>query len=76
MSISSRVSAIYGTTVFSQSSVGGNFKDSYTIAAAEFAQALADLQEAAQAITALEATLEAQGAPWTPGRIPSWSSDQ
>ena len=72
---SSRVSVIYGTTVFSQSSVGGNFKGSYTIAAAEFAKALDGLKQAAQAITALESTLEAQGAPWTPGRIPTWSSD-
>lgn len=45
-------------------------------AAAEFAQALADLNHAAQAITTLEAALEGKGAPWTPGRIPSWSNAQ
>ncbi len=76
MSIASRVSAIYGTTVFSQSAVGGNLSDSYSIAADEFADALASLQQAAKGIKDLETTLEGQGAPWTPGRIPTWSSDQ
>ena len=45
-------------------------------AAAEFAQALADLNHAAQAITTSDAALEGKGALWTPGRIPSWSSAQ
>ena len=76
MSISSRVSAVYGTTVFSQSAVGGNLRYSYAIASEEFAGALTSLQQVAKGITDLEATLEAQGAPWTPGRIPEWSGAQ
>lgn len=73
MSISSRVSAIYGTVVFSQSAVGGNFENSYAIAAAEFTQALTNLKQAAREIATLEARLDDQGAPWTPGRMPEWS---
>ena len=76
VSIASRVSSIYGTVVFSQSRVGGNFKDSYAIAATEFAGALSALRSIAQDLSDLEAVLEEKGAPWTPGRIPTWSSAQ
>jgi capsule polysaccharide export protein KpsE/RkpR len=76
LSIASRVSSIYGTVVFSQSRVGGNFKDSYAIAATEFEGALSELRSIAQDLSDLEAGLEEKGAPWTPGRIPTWSSAQ
>ena len=46
--------------------------DAYRFAATEFAEALATLREIAADLEALEATLEAAGAPWTPGRIPDW----
>ena len=69
MSISSRVSAVYGTTVFSQSAVGGNLRYSYAIASEEFAGALTSLQQVAKGITDLEATLEAQGHPGPRGEF-------
>ena len=76
ISIASRVSAIYGTTVFSQSAVGGNFRDSFGIAGSEFEDVLVALQQVAKDVDTFEATLEDKGAPWTPGRIPTWSGDQ
>jgi len=37
-----------------------------------FAKALADLRALVNDLAALEAGLEAAGAPWTPGRLPEW----
>ncbi|MEM9172862.1 MAG: glycosyl hydrolase [Pseudomonadota bacterium] len=75
LSIASRVGGLYSSLVFSQSAAGGNYTDSYAIAAQEFAVALRNLNAVATEAAALEATLDVQGAPWTPGRIPSWSNN-
>ena len=74
MPISSRVSSLYTTLVYSQSPVGGNFRDSYAVAAQEFTLALQGLRKLAADVSALEEALELKGAPWTPGRIPDWSA--
>jgi hypothetical protein len=55
--------------------VGGNFRDSYDVAAKEFTATLQALRALAADTEALENTLELKGAPWTPGRIPDWSAD-
>ena len=73
--IASRVSSLYWTLVNSQSPVGGNFRDSYDVAAQEFTVALQALRMFAADLEALENALELKGAPWTPGRIPDWSAD-
>ena len=75
MSIASRAGSLYGTLVYSQSDVGGNFRDSYAVAAQEFTAALQSLRVVERDLTALEDALEIKGAPWTPGRIPEWSAD-
>ncbi len=75
MSISERAGRIYGILVWTQSPVGGNFKDSYAIAADEFTSALASLRSVERDLSALEGALDVKGAPWTPGRIPDWSAD-
>ena len=75
MSISSRVSSLYYGLVFVQSDAGGNYKDSYEIAAAEFTTALRSLSRVEADLAALENALEIKGAPWTPGRIPDWSAE-
>ena len=75
MSISSRVGSIYGTLVSSQSPQGGNFERSYAIAAAEFREVLRTLKAVSGRVSDLEAALEVQGAPWTPGRIPDWTGE-
>ena len=75
MSIASRAGSLYGTLVYSQSAAGGNFRDSYAVAAQEFTSALQSLRLLERDLAALENALEIKGAPWTPGRIPEWSAD-
>jgi hypothetical protein len=36
---------------------------------------VADLKAVANDLDGLETRLEAEGAPWTPGRIPDWPSE-
>jgi hypothetical protein len=72
MSITSRIYNIVGSTWDSQSSVTGNHRDSYAIAETQFRDALAELKGIAADLTEVEAALQAEGAPWTPGRIPDW----
>jgi hypothetical protein len=76
MSISSRASNLYYGLVYTQADPGGNYKDSYDVAAKEFAAALRALSGVETDLAALEKALEIKGAPWTPGRIPDWSDDQ
>jgi hypothetical protein len=75
MSINSRASNLYYNLVFSQSAAGGNYKDSYAVAAEEFSTALRSLSRVDADLAALENALEIKGAPWTPGRIPDWSAE-
>jgi len=75
MPIASRVSSLYTTLVYSQSPAGGNFRDSYAVAAQEFTVALRALRALAADVSTLEDALELKGAPWTPGRIPDWSAE-
>jgi hypothetical protein len=75
MSIGSRASNLYYNLIFSQSDAGGNYKDSYAVAATEFTAALQALGRVEADLSALEDALEIKGAPWTPGRIPDWSGD-
>ena len=75
MSIASRAGRLYVGLVFSQSPAGGNYRDSYAVAAQEFTAALQALRGLAADIASFERELELQGAPWTPGRIPDWTAD-
>ena len=75
MPIASRVASLYYGLVFSQAAVAGSYKESYQVAASEFAGALASLRLLEADVRTLEAALEIKGAPWTPGRIPEWSAD-
>ena len=47
-------------------------RDDYTIAAEEFAPVLEKLRQADKDLASLESRMEAAGAPWTPGRVPTW----
>ncbi|HET9210412.1 MAG TPA: glycosyl hydrolase [Thermoanaerobaculia bacterium] len=52
------------------------YEEDYNIAAAEFAPVLADLRQAIGVdLKSLEDQLETLGAPWTPGRLPSWKPE-
>jgi len=73
LSITDRVYGIRGDAWKSQSKVTGLHRDSYAIAERGFAKALAELRSLIAATTEIESALEAQGAPWTPGRVPDWT---
>ncbi|MEE4219072.1 MAG: hypothetical protein V2I48_15780 [Xanthomonadales bacterium] len=72
LSLYSRVATIAYGSWNTQSGVTGNFSDSYDVAAAQFPAILSELKSIAVDLAALESELEAEGAPWTPSRIPDW----
>jgi len=72
MSITGRINNIVGGHWDSQSAVPGNFVDSFAIADRQFRKAVLELKAIATDLAAVEAELQAEGAPWTPGRIPDW----
>ncbi|MDX2416511.1 MAG: hypothetical protein QNK19_03515 [Xanthomonadales bacterium] len=72
MSITGRINTIVGGHWDSQSAVTGNYRDSYQVAEQQFRQALDELRAIAVDLATIEAALQAEGAPWTPGRIPDW----
>jgi photosystem II stability/assembly factor-like uncharacterized protein len=74
-SISQRVSRIVGNRWDSTSALTKTDLDSYTWAADAFAVELDRLNALFTDLEAFETQLEAAGAPWTPGRLPSWSRD-
>ena len=75
MSINGRVGQIMFGHWGSQSDVTGLHKQAYEIAAHEFAETLAKLKQTAVALDSVEASLEAAGAPATPGRLPLWQPE-
>ena len=72
MSITTRIGNIVGGHWDSQSDVSGNYRDSYAIADQQFRDALPELQSITTDLAVVEADLQAEGAPWTPGRMPDW----
>jgi photosystem II stability/assembly factor-like uncharacterized protein len=72
MSITSRINTIVGGHWDSQSAVTANYRDSLVIAEQQFGEALVELKAIAADLAETEAALQAEGAPWTPGRIPDW----
>ncbi|MCI0489165.1 MAG: glycosyl hydrolase, partial [Blastocatellia bacterium] len=75
-SISSRVGRIAGDQRMSTSRPTKTQLDLYRIASDEFGRELAKLKALIEGdLTKLEKSLEAAGAPWTPGRIPEWKDN-
>jgi photosystem II stability/assembly factor-like uncharacterized protein len=73
LSISDRVGYAGRASVQSLSKPTGTQKEQYAVAAKEFSGELAKLKQLADVdLPALEKKLDAFGAPWTPGRLPSW----
>jgi photosystem II stability/assembly factor-like uncharacterized protein len=72
MSLTGRINTIVGGHWDSQSAPTGNYRDSYAIAEQQFGEALVELKAIAADLAEFEATVQDQGAPWTPGRIPDW----
>jgi photosystem II stability/assembly factor-like uncharacterized protein len=73
-SINERVNAVLEGERFALTKPTQTHLDDYNIAAGEFAEALSKLHALVEVdLTKLEKDMEAAGAPWTPGRVPSWS---
>ena len=50
-------------------------REAYAIAAGQFAVALGQLETVAGDLAVLEDRAETAGAPWTPGRLPTWKPE-
>ena len=71
-----RVQNVVGGHWTTSAAATRTFQDDYAAAAAEFAPVLADLRQAIGVdLKALEDQLESLGAPWTPGRLPTWQPE-
>ena len=70
-SVSGRASTLYYAISGSQNRVSGNHMASLSIAEAEYTRVAEQLEQLRQALAEVEGQLEAAGAPWTPGRIPT-----
>ena len=74
LSIADRVRYAARSAVETLSRPTATQKESYTIAAKEFSAELTKLKQLADVdLPALEKKLDAFDAPWTPGRLPSWT---
>jgi photosystem II stability/assembly factor-like uncharacterized protein len=72
-SIDQRVNSIMEGERFSLAKPTASHIDSYNVAAAEFGEQLTKLRTLVEVdLVKLEKDMEAAGAPWTPGRLPSW----
>jgi photosystem II stability/assembly factor-like uncharacterized protein len=75
-SIAERVEYVVDATRFALVKPTATQRESYRIASAEFAKELAKLKHLVQVeMPELDKALEAAGAPWTPGRLPTWGED-
>jgi hypothetical protein len=76
-SIGDRVESIIEGERFSLAKPTQSNIDSYNIGAAEFGEQLGKLRTLVDVdLAKLEKDMEAAGAPWTPGRVPSWEEQK
>ena len=74
--ITDRVEGIVGTQWLATSAATGTSVEAYAIASDEFESLLAKLKTLVEVdLKAVEARMEAAGAPWTPGRFPVWHKE-
>ncbi|MEL6760450.1 MAG: glycosyl hydrolase [Myxococcota bacterium] len=71
-SISARVASIVEGHWNSLAAPTGTHREAYAIASEEFGRALRRIRRLDTYLKALEQQIEQNGAPWTPGRVPSW----
>jgi photosystem II stability/assembly factor-like uncharacterized protein len=75
-SIVERIQSVVYSSWYSSAEPTGTQRDAYRIAGAAFERALDRLRALRdQQLAALETELEQAGAPWTPGRLPSWTPE-
>jgi len=73
-SISDRVNRIVGGLWTTTQGPTGTQRETYAWAGEAFTTELGRLQTLASNLTTLENELELAGAPWTPGRVPTWQA--
>jgi photosystem II stability/assembly factor-like uncharacterized protein len=71
-SLSDRVDGIIGGIWTTTSNVTTSYKDSYALAAKQFSSFMKEMKALDDVIRGLEAELELNNAPYTPGRWPEW----
>ena len=74
-SIKERVDRIAGSLWNTTSAPTQTSRDAYDWAADAFATELGRLTSFASDLETFESQLEAAGAPWTPGRLPTWEME-
>ena len=74
-SINERIQTITGALWRTTAAAPNAFIQSYELAAKQFEPVLNELKSIGDAISKLEAELEKQGAPYTPGRVPAWKKN-
>jgi hypothetical protein len=76
MSTADRVEAIVGTHWSATVAPTGTSREAYAVASAAFETQLATLRTLVETdLRALEAAMENAGAPFTPGRVPTWTKE-
>jgi photosystem II stability/assembly factor-like uncharacterized protein len=76
MSTVDRVDAIVGTQWSATVAPTGTSRQAYAVASDAFEKQLATLRTLVETdLRALETAMEKAGAPWTPGRVPTWSKE-
>jgi len=76
MSIQSRINDVTSNQWYVSSPPTKTQEDGYHYAAEAFARVLADLKTLVETdLAALESKLDEAGAPWTPGRFPTWEME-
>ena len=73
-SILGRIDRIASDQWYNTQTPSTTHRQAYQWAAEAFARELEALEQLDKSLTALEAEAEAAGAPWTPGRMPSWKA--
>jgi hypothetical protein len=73
--IQDRVQSIVASHWSSTAAPTQTNRDGYAIAGKEFAAELEKLRAAIESLRSLEGRMESAGAPWTPGRLPTWSPE-
>ncbi len=75
-SISGRIRSVVSDQWYVSSAPTKTLEDSYEYAAEAFTRVLADLRTLVETdIEQLESKLDEAGAPWTPGRFPTWEKE-
>ena len=74
-SIHDRVQQVVGGTWYSTSAPTQTHHEGYDLAAAQFGPALEKLRALVDDLKQLETQAEGAGAPWTPGRVPTWTPE-